>query len=168
MYTDSDGNMATWLKLAFVAVAVVAVAVIVIAVFGIAVVATATLAYAVGSNIGKVNDSKEYVNNNDVAAMDSVKFNTIQKIGNTTGLNREDKLAYIRRYLIENPEYADYWSEAQMLREFEYHDRVYNISYNWLGISNDESPSSNTIYVDFEKPQTIRTYVFRFFGNMIP
>jgi hypothetical protein len=70
--------------------------------------------------------------------------------------------------LIENPEYADHWSEDQMLREFEYHDRVYNVSSNILGIPDSDFPSSNTVYVDFECKQTLRTYVFRFFGNLIP
>ncbi|MBU1020069.1 MAG: hypothetical protein KJ847_02550 [Firmicutes bacterium] len=86
-------------------------------------------------------------------------------------MNEAEKLAYIR-YLRKNGDNAavlcENWTEGQMLREFNYHDKVYDISYNWLGIPDEQSPSLDTKFVDYEYPQTARSYIFRFIGNMIP
>lgn len=168
MNVDSNGYMATWLKLAFVAVAVVAVTAVAVAAVGINVVVVATVVYAVGSNVAAVIDSKKYCDNSDVEAMDAERFQEIEISDKTVGLSREEKLAYIRYLRAGDEALRDNWTEAEMLREFEYHDKVYFISSNILGIPDSDSPSSNTMKVDFEAEQTLRTYLFRFFGNMIP
>ncbi len=168
MNVDSNGYMATWLKLAFVAVAVVAVTAVAVAAVGINVVVVATVVYAVGSNVVAVVDSKKYCDNSDVEAMDAERFKEIQDSKKTVGLSREEKLAYIRYLRAGNEDLRENWTEAEMLREFEYHDKVYFISSNILGIPDSDTPSFNTKKVDFETEQTLRTYLFRFFGNMIP
>ena len=49
------------------------------------------------------------------------------------------------------------WSKAQMLREMIYHKKLY-----WLGYE-----PTRTIYTDFEKKQTLKTYIRRILGNCI-
>ena len=164
MYTDEEGYFPTWLKLALVAVAVAVVSVITGPVMA--------LGYAIGSNIAEVNQTEKFISdNNDIGAMTEDEYQQAIADGKTIGLSEAEKLAYIR-YLREYGENAAKlsanWTEGQMLREFNYHDKVYNISSSWLGIPDSESPSSNTMFVDFEPTQSARSYLFRFFGNMIP
>jgi len=172
MYIDITGYIPSWLKLALVAVAVVAVVAVAIAAVGIGVVAAATVIYAVASNISEIVQTENFIDdNNDIGAMTSEEYSSVIADGNTIGLSEAEKLAYIR-YLREYGDNAgslcENWTEGQMLREFNYHDQAYYFFHDWLGISDNEFPSSNTKYVDFENPQTARTFIFRFFGNMIP
>lgn len=56
------------------------------------------------------------------------------------------------------------WNEAQMLREFEYHDRGYaltSIFGNPFGLTDRFKK------VDFEDEQNLKTYAYRSIGNMM-
>jgi RHS repeat-associated protein len=169
MNVDSNGYMATWLKLALVALAVVAAVVVAIAVVGIGVVVATSEIYSIGSNIAEIIRTETFINkNSDVEAMTKEEYTSVIADKKTVGLSEKEKLAFIRFIRESDETIYQNWTEGQMLREFNCHDKVYNLSKNLLGIPDEEFPSQNTKYVDFEKKQTIRTYLFRFFGNMIP
>ncbi|MGD9909850.1 MAG: RHS repeat-associated core domain-containing protein [Candidatus Izemoplasmatales bacterium] len=176
MYLDSDGYSWTtfWKVAGGLAVAAVAV-VIVVATGGGALVAVAAAGagYLLGSNVATVVESEIYINNSDVSTMDKDKAESILRGNNTTGLSREEKLSFIL-YLQNqySDQYSD-WTTGQMLREFEYHDRLYNsltslrfdsnINGNWF-----EQQVYRAQYVDFETTQTPKTYFRRILGNAWP
>ena len=61
------------------------------------------------------------------------------------------------------------WSEAEMLRELNYHEDAYPIVVFFGSDPNvDNSWADRLEHVDFEKEQTFTTYLRRFLGNMIP
>ncbi|PKK99092.1 MAG: hypothetical protein CVV57_04600 [Tenericutes bacterium HGW-Tenericutes-2] len=132
-----------------------------------------TSGYIIGSNIATVIESEIYINNSDVSSMDSARAEELLSGNDTTGLSRDEKLGFIY-YLQEN--YSDRysnWTTGEMLREFEYHDRLYN-SFSCLGFESDingnwiERQVYKAQYVDFETTQTTKTYIRRIFGNAWP
>ncbi len=176
MCTDSDGySWETFWKVAGgIVLAAVAVA-IVVATGGGALVALAAAGggYLVGSNIATLIESGVYVANSDVKAMEQEQAENILAGDTTVGLCREDKLSLIY-YLQESypDRYAD-WTTSQMLREYEYHDRVFN-SFTRMGIEPNKSgnwferTAYSAKYVEFEDPQTPTTYFRLFVGNAWP
>ena len=133
----------------------------------IVVIGSFLLGMATGATIGNIHSSNLDVKNIDVEPMDDKTFETMDGYDESTyGLSTEEKIAYIRRFRIEKPKIAANWTEAQMLREFNYHDRGYE-----LAILLGSDPTVENTYafrfnhVDFEKKQTFETYLFRIVGN---
>lgn len=85
-------------------------------------------------------------------------------IGNTTGLSIEEQIAFIRYVRNVNPKIAENWSEADMLRELQYHERGY---YLCEKIGDPFKYCGNLIKVDYEEEQNFKTYFRRFFGNLL-
>ncbi|MCK9471543.1 MAG: RHS repeat-associated core domain-containing protein, partial [Bacilli bacterium] len=120
--------------------------------------------YAVGSNIATVVESKHYVKHNDIASMPKDRYNEIVENMKTVGMSRDEKLSYIRYLKEKEPYNYRNWTEAQMMREFEYHDRGYaltSIFGNPFGFTNRFEK------VDFEEDQKPCTYFYRTIGNMM-
>lgn len=73
----------------------------------------------------------------------------------TSNLNDYEACVWIK-YLKGIDKYSN-WNEYQMYREWLYHKNCYN--HNWF--------VNHTNYVDFEKVQTAKTYIYRIVGNCI-
>ena len=124
-------------------------------------------------NIKVVRESEEFVQNNDIAPMDDERYlfiegikdgNDIKNDGNTSGLSKEEQLAYVRRKRQDwNAEKNNEWSEADMMREIAYHVNFYHLL-ECLGWQNCNL-ASRPRYVDYEDQQDFRTYLFRFIFN---
>ena len=87
-------------------------------------------------------------------------------------MSENEKVAYIRKVRMDGPDgeenpISDHWTEAEMLRELNYHEKGYAIAV-WLGIPDDRYPTENFKFVDFEVPQTPMTYIKRILGNALP
>ena len=147
--SDPDGNW-PWL---IVAIAVLVVAVVMLE-----------------ANSSRIEDTEEFVKNCDVDPMDEDLYKEYQKKNaDTLGLSREEKLSYIRQDIIYNDEKkrAENWTEAEMLREFEYHETCYNYV-GWMSDPNVDGTISNRLkHVGFEEKQVAKTYIFRAIGNII-
>ena len=124
--------------------------------------AGAAIGATVGANIATIIESNNYVNNCDVEMMDDESFNDIVKSGTDIGLSREQKLSYIRRIRATNETLAENWTEGQMLRKMEYHERVYRL-FKVFGES--FSIVDRFKKTDFEERQTFKSYFYRFIGN---
>lgn len=124
--------------------------------------AAAAIGATVGANIATIVESNNYVNNCDVEMMDDESFNDIVKSGTDIGLSREQKLSYIRRIRATNETLAENWTEGQMLREMEYHERGYRL-FKVFGES--FSLVDRFKKTDFEEQQTFKSYFYRFIGN---
>lgn len=113
-----------------------------------------------------VAESNNYVEDNDVEAMDKERYDEINETQCTYGLTREEKLAYIRAYRNDSSKDSSDWSEAEMLREYTYHDRGYK-TVTFFGSNPEEKNSlaDRFEYVNFEEKQTFRTYFYRYIGN---
>lgn len=77
----------------------------------------------------------------------------------------EQKLRYIRACKKYDEEEYENWSEAQMLREFDYHNQFYYASSIDLPCLAGNNESAG--HVDFEKDQTAKTYIRRYIGNFL-
>ncbi len=100
--------------------------------------------------------------NNDIAR--GIINLTFTYIDGTVGMSRDEKLLYIRYLKEKEPYNYRNWTEAQMMREFEYHDRGYaltSIFGNPFGFTNRFEK------VDFEEDQKPCTYFYRTIGNMM-
>lgn len=94
--------------------------------------------------------------------MDDETYNNIIESEKDVELSREEELSYIRKIRSNDEEIAKNWTEAQMLREMEYHKRGYNLFVNFgdsLGVVNRFQMT------DFEQKQTFKTYLCRGIGN---
>ena len=135
----------------------------------IAKVVVATVVTTAAVNIYAVVESNIYVKNSDVEAMEAEEYKRISKADDTTGLSREEKLSYIRAFRLDedNKRKCENWSEAQMLREYEYHDKGFKLAV-LFGSDPDieDSVADRFQHVDFEENQTIGTYVKRYIGNL--
>ena len=119
-------------------------------------------------NIAVVVESEIYVANNDVEPMSKERYDEINKADQTYGLSREDKLAYIRAYMNDPETDSSKWSEAEMLREFEYHDRGYELVILLGSDPNEKGSFANRFkYVNFEENPNWQTLVYRYIGNLM-
>lgn len=166
--------------IAAVVVAVVAATVAIVASGGVAVIATKVaigaavtgLAAAVAGNIAAINESETTIEKYDnIDAMSEERYNEIcsaetiyGSTGNTTGLSIEEQIAFIIYVRNVNPKIAENWSEADMLRELQYHERRY---YLCEKIGDPFKYCDNLIKVDYEEEQNFKTYFRRFFGNLL-
>jgi hypothetical protein len=176
MYTDNTGHSweTFWKVAGGLAVAAVAVAIVVSAGrSALLAVAAAGGGYLLGSNIATVIEYEIYINNSDASTMDKAMAESILRGNNTTGLSREEKLSYILYLQNQYSNQYSNWTTGQMLREFEYHDRIYN-SFTSLGVESDingnwfEQQVYRAQYVDFETTQTPKTFIRRILGNAWP
>ena len=171
MFVDPTG-MFNWGKLITSVVVGVAVGVFIGVSTGNAVwgilggMATSTVV----SNIYSVVESNIIVKNNDTLAMEKNEYKYYQEnnIPTYTFNTNSEKLSYIRAAKQVDSEKYSGWSEAQMLREFTYHNQAYSL---FNGI---ESFFPNPVtkglrkraeHVNFEEKQNFETYIFRYFGN---
>ena len=87
----------------------------------------------------------------------------------TYGMTIDEKLAYIRRIRCDNKTIRANWSEADMLREMEYHEAGYRIA---VFFGSDPDKKNSLAYrlkhVDFEEEQILKTYFYRFIENLLP
>ena len=128
--------------------------------------------YAIISNVASVIESKIIVANSTVEPMNGDDYNYYKADDTPTyGLSTQEKVAYIKAYRddAENEKTTQNWSEAEMLRELNYHEDAYPIVVFFGSDPNvDNSWADRLEHVDFEKEQTFTTYLRRFLGNMIP
>lgn len=118
------------------------------------------------SNIISIISKNIYVNNSNVEAMTELEIEEINKRKNTLGLSQEEKLAYIRGLRKQSSSLSKNWSEAEMLREFNYHDKWYYFTKFFGSDENKKDSLANRFkYVNFETEQTFSTYVKRFIGT---
>ncbi len=130
------------------------------------------------ANISAINESEEIVSKDRTQPMDIDEAKAIFKNGDTYNMSTDqEKLEYIRALKLldasgelycddDGPKYnvLSRWSEAEMLREFNYHNVTYNIllqkypSSSWL---------ENTRHVDFEQKPNGETLVKRIVGNWL-
>ena len=127
-------------------------------------------AFTVVSNIYSVVESNIIVRNDDTLAIDKDEYKNYQEnnIPTYTFNTNSEKLSYIRAAKKFESEKYSGWSEAQMLREFTYHNQAYSL---FNGI---ESFFPNPVtkglrkraeHVDFEEKQNFETYFRRYLGN---
>ncbi len=134
-------------------------------------VAIVVVGYAIISNVANVIESENTVKNSTVEPMDNDEYkNLSDPEGDTHNLSEDKKIAYIRAYRENhNDTFSKNWTESEMLREMEYHEKFYKIVV-FLGSDPDKEGSlaDRLEHVDFEENQTLKTYLRRFFGNVIP
>lgn len=82
----------------------------------------------------------------------------------TVGLTKQEKLQYIKYFREQNSIISRNWSEAEMLREFDYHDRGFYLG-NFLGPLDVFDLEGRGEEVGFESEQNLKTYVRRIIGN---
>ena len=125
---------------------------------------------AVSANIGVVIASNIMASNDEVKPMDDETYSKYDEDHESTcGMSNEERLAYVRKIRIDNPNIANNWTEAEMLRELEYHDDACQV----LVLFKADVTKKGTLayqlnHVDFEVEQTSTTYTRRFIGNIIP
>ena len=130
-------------------------------------------AAAIGANVGVIIGSEIIASNESIQSMDDETFNEINEAEDTSGLTRDEQLAYVRKYRDNilndedpnNDEFINNWSEADMMREIVYHDRGYRFL-DFFGWENT-SVGKRLKYVNFEPDQNFKTYARRFVGNLM-
>ena len=142
---------------------------LVVATGGTALAIGATLVggYTIGSNVATVIDSNIYVKiNKDIEPMKEDRYNEIMisEDPSTVGLSRNEKLQYIKLIRDHDSTILNNWTEAEMLREFEYHDRGYYLG-NFLGTFDFLDLEGRGKAVGFEPEQNLKTYGRRIVGN---
>ena len=75
-----------------------------------------------------------------------------------------DSIAYIRKVREKNQLIAENWTEAEMLRELQYHQKGYYIS---EFLVDPFRYSDNLVKVDFEEDKKFMTYFKRYIGNCL-
>ena len=131
------------------------------------------ITYAIVANVFAIIESEVAVANSDVEPMSDDQYDDILNNKDTSGLSREEQIAYIRKYRerilsdnnVENDQVVKNWSEADMLREIVYHDRAYRFL-KWIGLEDIQWGKQSKV-VDFEEEQTFTTYFKRAIGNMM-
>ena len=133
------------------------------------VIAAVAAVTAVGINKYKINKSEEIVANNNTPAMGEEFSHYDGEEDPTYGMTTDEKMAFIRRIRNNNDTIKSNWSEADMLREIEYHETGYRIAVFFGSDPNKEDSLADRLeHVNFEKEQTFKTYFRRFFGNLLP
>ena len=127
------------------------------------------ITFIIAINEYKISKSEEIVANNTTPAMGDEFNNYTNPESATYGMTIDEKLAYIRRIRCDNETIRANWSEADMLREMEYHEAGYRIAV-FFGSDPDKKGSLayRLKHVDFEEEQTLETYFYRFIGNLLP
>ena len=163
MYDDPEGT--TWRQV-WIAVMLIG---FVLAVPDIAF--SGAVAANISAVIGSNQDLNCYENIDEMSQNDfdsinrkSTKYDNGTPSGDTSNLSIEQQIAYIRYIRGNDAEYYVNWTEAQMLREMQYHIRGYEISEK---TGNLLKHSSRYVKVDYEKSQNLWTYVKRFIGNLL-
>lgn len=106
-------------------------------------------------NIIRIIYSHIIVNKYINCEIDEKVINKIIESHKTFDLTDCEAIIWIK-YLKQSDKYTN-WNEYQMYREWLYHKNCYK--HNWF--------TSHTDYVDYEKTQTIKTYIYRIIGNCI-
>ena len=137
----------------------------------IAVVATvvaAVVAVVAVTNVAAVVITNIETANSDVEAMDDETFAKYSNPDATTaGMTKDEQIAYIRRKRQDDSEIAKNWTEAQMLRELRYHEKLLPVvEFFGSDRSEDGSLAYRLNHVDFEPEQTFETYFRRIIGNV--
>ena len=134
------------------------------------------VAYAIVANIWAIISSNitisRYADVEPISKEDYKAYGDGEQQKPTCGLSDKEKVAYIKRAkLLKGADgklvYTD-WSEAEMLREMNYHDSAYRFLFFAKNFSSRmEKYVTQAKYADFEKNQNAKTYLFRFVGNTI-
>ena len=130
-------------------------------------------AVIIGANVGTIIASEITASDESIQSMDDETFNKINEAEDTSGLTRDEQLAYVRKYRdnilndedTDNDQFIDNWSEADMMREIVYHDRAYRLL-DLIGLENT-SVGERLRYVSFEQDQNFTTYARRLVGNIM-
>lgn len=87
----------------------------------------------------------------------------------TYSMTREEALAYIR-WLREKSKFAEYykknWTEGQMLREWQYHKKGYNL-FKWQNDNDTRTFAHHFKEANFEEEQNLVSYILRILGNLL-
>ena len=124
---------------------------------------------AVGINKYKINKSEEIVANNTTPAMGEEFSNYDGEEEPTYGMTTDEKMGFIRKIRNDDSTIKSNWSEADMLREIEYHETGYRIVVFFGSDPDKEGSLADRLeHVNFEEKQNFTTYFRRFFGNLLP
>ena len=140
----------------------------------VVVVALAIVDFAIESNINAIISSNIMASNDEVKPMDDETYSKYdQDTESTGGMSYEERIAYVRKvregWKIDSPSKLDEWSEAEMLRELDYHeDACAILVFFGADVTVEGSWAYRLNHVSFEVKQTFTTYARRFVGNMIP
>lgn len=123
------------------------------------------VAYTVASNVYAVAESNIEVSTNQTEAMSEEEYDVAKQNQYTTAQleTNDQKLSYIRACKKYDEEKYKNWSEAQMLREFNYHNQFYSLTSVFSPYL--DGLNERARHVDFEKEQTVETYILRYIGN---
>ena len=112
------------------------------------------------------------VSDETIEPMTKERYDEIVESETTSGLSIDESIAYIR-YIREqvltdidskNDNLYQDWTEAEMLREMLYHDRIYRM-FEFFGLK-EIGWAQRAKVVDFEEEQTFSTYLKRSIGNI--